>query len=198
MDQDELATQAQIVREISATMFTDAVEIMSFLDVLEKGNDKTLKEAINKAGAGRTAAHIERALFTRLHFLVARGYADRTRPGDLHARRAFDMLKNADVRKAVVSNSDPKLIDEAQAGWTKCIGDHRLHSFLHFRDHYLAHLSEDEGIPLPTYKEVIGLSKLTAETFAKFALATGVVGLSLESQMPAQRDSAEKFWAKFK
>jgi hypothetical protein len=102
MDQDQIETEAQIVREISATMFTDAVEIMAILDILHLGNEKARKEAHNKAGAGRAAGHIERSLFTRLHFLVARGYADKTRPGDLHARRAFDILKKPEVRKLVV------------------------------------------------------------------------------------------------
>jgi hypothetical protein len=100
MDKDQIETDAQIVREISASMFTDAVEIMAILDVLQIGNEKPRKEAVNKAGAGRAAGHVERALFTRLHFLVARGYADKTRPGDLHARRAFDMLKTKMSKKA--------------------------------------------------------------------------------------------------
>jgi hypothetical protein len=196
---DQIETEAQIVREISATMFTDAVEIMAILHVLLIGNEKPRKEALNKAGAGRAAGHIERSLFTRLHFLVARGYADKTRPGDLHARRAFDMLKKPEVRKLVVERSTEETMKDAQDAWLKCIGDHRLQAFLHFRDKYLAHLgAPDVDIPIPTYKDVIGLSKLTAETFAKLALATAVVTLSLESQLPAHKKSAETFWQVWK
>jgi len=56
----------------------------------------------------------------------------------------------------------------------------------------------DEGIPIPTYKDVMGLSKTTAEMFAKFALATAVVTLSLESQLPVHKKSAETFWGVWK
>jgi hypothetical protein len=88
---------------------------------------------------------------------------------------------------------------DALAAWIKCAGDHRLPAFRHFRDKYLAHLGEpDKTLPVPTYKDVIGVAKMTAEVFAKLALATGVVELSLDSQLPAHKKSAEIFWGAWK
>jgi hypothetical protein len=46
---------------------------------------------------------------------VARGYADKTRPGDLHARRAFDILKKPEVRKLVVERSTEEAMKDAEA-----------------------------------------------------------------------------------
>jgi hypothetical protein len=39
------------------------------------------------------------------------------------------------------------------------------------------------------------LARETARVFEKLAHASGVVGLSLDSQIPAHKDSAEHFWA---
>jgi len=188
----------QIVREIAASAFTDAIEIMAIIETLEAGNQKPpVTKGLNDAGAGRAAEHIKRALFTRLHFLVSRAYA-KSREGDLHARRAFDLLKDPAVRADVVGKATEADMVDAEVQWNKCIGDHRLPAFLHFRDKYLAHLGEPEdGIPLPTYGEVFGLAKDTAQAMEKLAQGAGVVSLSLDSQIPAHKTSAEIFWNKW-
>jgi len=181
----------QTVKKISASAFADAIEILAIIEVLEAGN-KGASEALNKAGAGRAAAHIQRSLFTRLHFLVARAYS-KSRDGDLHARRAFDLLKKPIIAKDALAPAD---LPEARRCWTKCCGDHRLQRFLHFRDKFLAHLGEpDLETEIPTYGEVFAIARQTAIALEKLANAVGVFTLSLESQVPAHKDSAEKFWA---
>ena len=62
--------------------------MLAIIEVLEAGNVKATV-ALNKAGAGEPLAHVTRALFTRLHFLVARCYG-KTRRKDRHARKAFE------------------------------------------------------------------------------------------------------------
>jgi hypothetical protein len=62
------------VRQIAKKAFVDAVEILSLVAVLEAGNNNGSSEALNKAGAGRAAGHVQRALFTRLQVIVARHY----------------------------------------------------------------------------------------------------------------------------
>jgi hypothetical protein len=181
----------QTVREISASAFTDAIEILAIIEVLEAGNVKAT-EALNKAGAGRAAAHVTRALFTRLHFLVARCYG-KTRRKDCHARKAFEILKDPKVAQQMHSATDLK---EAQAKWNVCCNDNRLKAFIHFRDKYLAHLGEpDPDVGIPTYGEIFALARDTAGALEKLAHATGVVTLSLASQIPAHKESAEKFYA---
>ena len=184
-------TSGDTVRKIAASAFIDAIEMLAIIEVLEAGNVKATP-ALNEAGAGRAAEHIKRALFTRLHFLVARAYS-KSRDGDLHARRAFDLLKSHAVAKDMQNPGD---LAEASQFWAKCCGDHRLERFLHFRDKFLAHLGEpDPKQGIPTYGEVFAIAGQTAQALEKLAHVTGVVGLSLESQIPAHKESAEKFWA---
>jgi len=178
------------VQKISASAFTDAIEMLAIIEVLEAGNVKTT-EKLNKAGAGRAAAHVTRALFTRLHLLVARAYS-RSRDGDLHARRAFDLLKSYTVAKDM---RNPQDLPEARKVWVKCCGDHRLERFLHYRDKFLAHLGEpDPKKGIPTYGEVFAVARQTAEALEKLAHVTGVVTLSLDSQVTAHKESAKRFW----
>jgi hypothetical protein len=183
---------AQTVREIAASSFTDAIEVLGLVEVLEAGNQRPIIQALNEAGAGRAAEHIKRALFTRLHFLVARAYG-KTRRGDRNTRKAFEILKDARVAKEMASASD---LAEAQKRWLKCCGDNRLKAFLHFRDKYLAHLGEPEpGVAFPTYGDVFALARETTAVIEKLAHAAGVVTLALDTQVPAHKTSAEKFWS---
>src|SRR5262249_20884207 len=48
---------AETVKKIAASAFTDAIEMLAIIEVLEAGNLKTTK-ALNEAGAGRAAMHI--------------------------------------------------------------------------------------------------------------------------------------------
>jgi len=66
-----LMHKADTVRQIAKMAFTDAVEILSIIEVLQGGNNNRAAEALNAKGAGRAAAHIQRALFTRLHIIVS-------------------------------------------------------------------------------------------------------------------------------
>jgi hypothetical protein len=181
----------QIVREIAAAAFTDAIEILGIIEVLEAGTQKPISQNLNEANAGRAAAHVQRSLFTRLHFLVARAYG-KTRQGDRHARMAFELLKDEGVAKEMGEGD----LKDAQQLWGRLCGDHRLEAFIHFRDKYLAHLGEPRpDLKLPTYGEVFALARETTRALEKLAHASGVVGLSLDSQIPAHKDSAERFWA---
>src|ERR1700738_165699 len=180
----------EILRKIAKEAFTDAVEILGLIEVLEAGNRKPVSEHLNEANAGRAAGHIQRSLFTRLHLLVARAYAP-TKTGDRHARMGFELLKNDNVTREL----DQQALQQAQQLWSKLCGDHRLEPFLHFRDKYLAHLGQPlPDSQLPTYGEVLALARETARALEKLAQASGVVHLSLDSQIPAHKESAERFW----
>jgi hypothetical protein len=48
---------AQTVREIAASSFTDAIEMLGLVEVLEAGNQRPIIQALNEAGAGRAAEH---------------------------------------------------------------------------------------------------------------------------------------------
>jgi hypothetical protein len=188
----EIKMTAQTVREISGSAFTDAIEMLAIIEVLEAGNQKPVIKGVNDAGAGRAGEHIKRALFTRLHFLVARCYG-KTRRKDRHARKAFEILKDPKIAAEMQNSADLK---DAQSMWEACCNDNRLKAFIHFRDKFLAHLREpDAEVGTPTYGEVFALARATAAALEKLAHATGVVTLTLESQIPAHKESARKFFA---
>jgi hypothetical protein len=76
------------------------------------------------------------------------------KPGDRHARMAFELLKDDNNAKEM----DHEELKQAQELWGKLCGDHRLHPFIHFSDKYLAHLGKPRSdIQLPTYGEVFHL-----------------------------------------
>lgn len=105
---------------------------------------------------------------------------------------AFELLEDDNTAQEMGQED----LKEAQTLWRRLCGDHRLEPFIHFRDKYLAHLGEPRpGVDLPTYGDVFALARQTTKALEKLAHAAGVAGLSLETQVPAHKESAEKFWA---
>ena len=130
---------AKIVRKIAKTAFEDAIDMLATVEVLSALNDQSLWQQLQYAGAYRAAIIIKLALFTRLIIWVARAYARPTRPGDLHAEMAFELLNDREIAGQMTY---PAELAEAQDIWRRCRGDHPLQSVLHFRNTQLAHLGE--------------------------------------------------------
>jgi hypothetical protein len=189
-----IRSEIDTIMEIARVNFFDAIAINSTIEILELGNQEDIIAALVQAGAGRAARRIRNALFTQLHILTARAYSV-SRDGDRHLRRAAEVMKSEAVRShfSISNESD---VHEFMTRWNRCIGDHRLERFLHFRDKHLAHLSSSNpDIPAPRYKEVFDIARATAGAMEKLAHATGIVSLSLESQLGAERESAVAFWS---
>ena len=141
---------------------------------------------------GRAAAHIQRALFAHMHTIISRHYLP-TRDDDLTANRAFKLLQDAKVRTAVVS--DEAKLANAEAQWKACNEDPSLGAYIHLRHKFLAHLAEPKSdVPKPIYKEVFDIARNTARCFGDLANGTGIVGLEIDTQIPAQKESAVAFW----
>jgi hypothetical protein len=100
------------VREIAGYAFGDAIDIMQLIATLEAGNAPAVVSAINAARVDNVAVCIYRALWSRLVGVVARAYAP-SRPGDLHAQYAFDLLRDQDVQSAVEKIGDPPALKDA-------------------------------------------------------------------------------------
>jgi hypothetical protein len=83
----------QLVRDIAAVAFRDAIDVLQVIETLEAGNAPSAVAAVNAAGTDAVAECVYRALWSRLILLVTRAYAP-ARPGDLHAQYAFDLLKD--------------------------------------------------------------------------------------------------------
>lgn len=188
----------QTVRDIAKNCFVDAVEILSLIEVLEAANGNGTSEKLNAGGAGRAAAHIQRALFTRLHIIVSRHYL-LARANDLHAKKAFELLENADVRAGVTSPEREARLAQAEASWKNCLNDSRIEAYIHLRNKFIAHLSKPtEGQPIPMYGEVLEIARNTARCFNDLANGAGIVSLEIDTQIPAQKEAAEAFWKPWK
>jgi hypothetical protein len=183
---------AELVRTIAIEAFTDAIDILSLIETLEAGNSPAVVARINAAGTDAVAHCIYRALWSRLVLLVTRAYAN-ARRGDRHAQYAFDLLKDGTVRSEIEKVGNHALLDEAITLWSKCRGDNRRQSIDDFRDKQIAHWGQLENPP-PIINDIFALSRATASALERLAQGTGVVNLSLDSQLMNYRTNANRFW----
>ena len=182
----------QMVRDIAAQAFADAIDILSIIETLEAGNAPAAVAAVNAAQTDAVVQCVYRALWSRLVVLVTRAYAA-SRPGDQHAQYAFDLLKDPTVRSEVERMGNPTALAEAIALWTRCRGDHRRQSINDFRDTQVAHWGRPKNPP-PIINDIFAVSHATATALERLAQGTGVVTLSLASQLMAYPDKAKRFW----
>jgi hypothetical protein len=191
-------TDIKTVREIAATAFTDAVEMLSIIEVLNASNNNGVSGKLNAAGAGRAAGHIQRAMFTRLHIIVARHYTP-LHKDDICAGQAFKLLRNENLRNELAANDLDGRIASAFDAWTACNADERLKAYMHVRHKMLAHLATpDPDIPIPMYDEVLAIARNTASCINHLANGVGIIRMEIETQIPLQRESADAFWAPWK
>ena len=186
---------AQRVLDISAMAFLDAIDIRFLIETCEAGNQPAAVAVVNATKTVKVVECIYRSLWTRLVIIVARAYTKNFRPGDLNVGYAFELLKDPSIRADVESKGNPAAMIEAVALWSKCRGDHRLSSFLAFRDKEIAHRSElDFNIPRPIINDILAISRNTATLFERLAQGAGAVTLSLDSQLINYPEEARRFW----
>jgi hypothetical protein len=182
----------RMVREIAKQAWVDAIEVHLIIETLEAGNTSAAVAAVNAAGTDAVAKCVYRALWSRLVVIVTRAYSE-ARPGDRHAQYAFDLLKKPAVRSEVERMGSPEALAEAITLWGKCRGDHRWQSVDEFRDKQIAHWGSLKNPP-PIINDVFTVSRKTAAALERLAQGTGVVTLSLNSQLTGYRDRADRFW----
>jgi hypothetical protein len=185
-------SEAETVRKISELAYSDAMEIVSLIEILETQNSGGVNENISKAAAGAAGIVVRNSLITRLVIVVTRAYAD-ARPGDLHLQRGFDLLKDAQVRSEFEGLGLQATLIEAEKHWQRCKGDNRMRTLRHFRDKYTAHLGQPKETPLPLYQEMFAAAVATVAAMEKLAFATGVANVPVQEQVDAE-SSARAFW----
>jgi hypothetical protein len=189
-----MTPDAELVRSIAKDGFGDAIEAMTIIKILEASNEPVVTNAINARDAGLIVNWLHRSLFTRLHLLIARAYSQ-PRPDDLHARRAFDLLKKRDdVRREIESLGFSPELKDGMLAWDRCMNDRRLPNFLAFRNKQLAHWGEFDDFRRPLINDIFAVTRNTCGALEKLANATGVVTLSLDSQTMGIHSRAAKFW----
>jgi hypothetical protein len=183
---------AEMVRNIAAEAFADSIDVLSIIETLEAENTPAAVAAINAARTDAVAQCVYRALWSRLVVIVTRAYAD-ARPGDRHAQYAFELLKDPAVRSEVEKMGDPATLAEAITLSANCRGDHRRQSIDAFRNKQIAHWGSLNN-PAPIINDIFTVSRATAAALERLAQGTGVVTLSLDSQLMGYRDKADRFW----
>jgi hypothetical protein len=168
--------------------------MLSIIEVLNAANNNGVNEKLNAAGAGRAAGHIQRALFTRLQIIVVARHYTPLHKDDICAGQAFKLLRNERLRDELAANDLDGRIASAVDAWTACNADERLKAYMHLRHKMLAHVATpDPDIPIPLYDEVLAIAKNTASCINRLANGVGIIGLEIETQIPAQKESADAF-----
>jgi hypothetical protein len=129
-------------------------------------------------------------VLTRIILLVARCYV-KSRDGDLHIRRAFDLLRIPAVR-AEFKEREAAIV-AAEVEMQRLRGDNRLQELSHFRDKYTAHLGESTGTSRPIYKEFFALAEDTVTLIEMLAHAIGIANTQVRDQIDAG-EAAAAFW----
>jgi hypothetical protein len=182
----------QMVCEIAKEAFADAIDMLSIIDTLDAGNAPAAVAAVNSAGTDAVAQCVYRALWSRLIVIVTRAYAA-ARDGDRHVQHAFDLLKDPTVRSEVEKRGNPAALADAIMLWAKCRGDNRRQSIQTFRDKQIAHWGTLATTP-PIIDDIFAVTRATATALERLAQGTGVVSLSLNSQLFGYPAKAKRFW----
>jgi hypothetical protein len=158
---------------------------------METQNSNGVNERVSDAGAAQAGIVVRNSLITRLVLLVSRCYA-KTREGDLHLQRGFDLLEKPGVHADLALRS--YAIKTAKRTWQKCKADNRLQEVVHFRDKFTAHLGQPKNIPKPAYQDLFGFALETVTCIEKLAVAAGVANTKVEDQVNAKDSAIWRPW----
>jgi hypothetical protein len=86
-----MSPNAELVKQISATGFIEAIDLMACLAVLREGKSLVMPQALEAANAALAATIVQKALLQRVLMTVERAFARvNKRKPDRHARVAFE------------------------------------------------------------------------------------------------------------
>ena len=184
-----------LVIPIAKDGFTDAQEILQIISLMRVQNSNNVNKNLSNAGAGGAAITARNALIARLTLLVSRCYS-RSREGDLHIGRAYELIARDQRVSAELSRRGPKTsVKDAQAIWARCKGDHRLARIDHFRHKFTAHISTPNAeIPIPNYDELFSFAVETTKVIQALAHVAGANNHELSDWNDELKAAAEAFW----
>jgi hypothetical protein len=73
--------------------------------------------------------------------------------------------------------------------------DPRLAKLKKLRDKQIAHLALYDDSDAPTYNDLFGFARTVATIWERLAWGTGIVRLSIGSQVVSYQESADAFWS---
>jgi hypothetical protein len=190
-----MSPKAVLVKQISATGFTEAIDLMACLAVLREGKSLVVPRALEAANAALAATIVQKALLQRVLMTVERAFTPVNRPkADRHVRVAFTHLSDQDVFDEVANAGSREHLQQACDFWHNLDADPRRAKLKHYRDKVVAHTAVRER-PLPLVDELTFYAMGTADVLTRLARGTGVVGLRLGVQTAAYDASAKAFWS---
>jgi AbiU2 len=183
------------VCDISDRAFVDAIELLHLIEVMQSQNKDHINAKLSAEGAAGAAHAVRNGLLSRIVLFLAGAYAV-PRPGDLHLRRAFDLLQQPAVRAEFELRGSSNDLAEAIRLWAECRGNHSLPKIKHFRDKFTAHLSTPtDDIALPSYEDIFVFARETMRVIEALALGTGARTEPLSDWQPAAAQAADRFWS---
>ena len=190
-----MSPKAELVKQISATGFTEAIDLMACLAVLREGESLVVPRALEAANAALAATIVQKALLQRVLMTVERAFAPvNKRKLDRHARAAFEYLSDSKIFDEVAKAGSRQQLELACAIWRSYDADPRREKLKHYRDKVVAHTAVRER-PAPFVEELRSYAMGTADLLARLARGTGVVEFDLGVQMTAYDESAKAFWS---
>ena len=152
---------------------------------------------LKAAGAGEAGVFVCNSLFAWLAVKITREFAKKTRDGDLHQWRAFELLTGgtfAILRDAGSADDINAAIDQ----FNRLRGDQHLNSLIEFRDKTTAHLGPpNDSIPGALYKDVFELGDPTIDLIDSLAKGIGITNRKIRDEVAAKL-MADKFWRPWK
>jgi hypothetical protein len=120
------------------------------------------------------------------------------RANDYHLRVAIELLDDEAVFNAIAEKGNSQKLSDAIKQFHHLETDPRLKKLLHIRNKRAAHLSEvDPNIESPLNHEILSFADDTGQVAETLVHGTGLITLSLASQMVAHGRSAQSFWDKW-
>jgi len=193
-----MSPKAELVKQISATGFTEAIDLMACLAVLREGESLVVPRALEAANAALAATIVQKALLQRVLMTVERAFApapEKYEESDRHTRVAFKyLLEDQNIFDEVAKTGSQKELEQARDTWRRYDADPRRKKLKHYRDKVVAHTAVRER-PLPFVSELTSYAEGTADVLTRLARGTGVIGSELGVQTTAYDESANAFWS---
>jgi hypothetical protein len=193
-----MSAKAELVRQISTTGFTEAIDLMACLAVLRESESfgepgDVVAHALEAANASLAATIVRKALLQRVLMTIERAFAPvNERKPDRHARVAFEHLSDPNIFDEVAKAGSRKHLQQACAFWQKYDADPRRKKLKHYRDKVVAHTAVRE-LPVPLVSELTSYAMGTADVLARLARGSGIVESGV--QTAAYDESAKAFWS---
>jgi hypothetical protein len=190
-----MSPKAELVKQISAAGFTEAIDLMACLAVLREGESLVVPHALEAVNASLAATIVRKALLQQVLMTVERAFAPVNRPNsDRHARVAFEYLSDPKIFDEIAKTGSQKHLPQACDFWRNYDADPRRKRLKHFRDKAVAHAAErDPAIPVPLPAELRNYAMGTADILARLARGTGVTTRGVQTE--AYDESAKAFWS---